>query len=276
MADGMKITLSGIGNGLTRDINNRLLLPVPLVLQCPPLEMYPIAHTFNFGTYDTVDDDQYSRRGSRQLDTWQFDTLMMYLGTDDQGNYHPPWVPFPVNEPGSNQYQRPEWYVEQIRSLFNAGSPFRYVAVFPDATVVHSTYAVLTGFTEEYRHGEGDAIYFTGMAFQEWRDPRGNTLPRPSPFPASARFRRVAPAGRYIAYDLQTNRIIKTRSPTTGTTFADLARSYYGNAALWRTIAKANKCTGAAGDAPVFTTWFRSRLSRGEPNVTLTIPKPPV
>lgn len=276
--DGLKITLSGMGGGMTTDKNGKPLLPVPFVFQCPPLEEYQIQRQFNFGTYDTVDDDQYSRRGSRQLASWQFDTLFMYLGLDDVGNYAPHWVPYPTREEGSSQYQRPEWYIERIRDLFVAGSPFRYVAAFKNSTTIHRAYAVLTAFTEVYKHGEGDAIYLSGASFMEWRDPRGKTQPMPNSLPAKVRFRdpRKQVNHRYVAFDIRTGRTITTKSKTRGTTFADLARFYYGNGGQWRVIAKANNCKGGNGDLPVFTRWFKNRLSKGVPTVTLSIPQKPV
>lgn len=294
--DGLKITLAGIGGGLTVDKNGRALLPTPLVFQCPPLETYQITHAFNFGTYDTIDDDQYSRRGSRQLRTWQFDTLIMYMGVQmaptsfvqdprvmKPTSQHfvgltPSWVPYPRKQPGAaNQHQqrRPEWYVDQIRNIFVAGAPFKYTAAFKNSTVIHMTYATLTGFTEDYKHGEGDAIYLDAVSFMEWRDPRGKTPQGTAKLPAHVRFRKAPPNNRYIAYDIKTNKNIKTKAARTGTTFADLARHYYGNGTQWRHIMKANKCKGGSGNVPIFTHWYPKRLSRGKPNVTVTVPTKP-
>jgi hypothetical protein len=273
-ADGLKVILTGIGNGLTVDQNGRALLPQAFVFQCSPLEQYTLAHTFNFGTYDTVDDDQFARRGSRQLSTWQFDTMVMYLGaTAHDKHYLPGWVPYPIKEPGGQQMQRPEWYVDQLRNLFVAGAPFRYVATFKGSTTIHRTYAVLTAFNEDYRHGEGDAIYLSAVSFMEWRDPRGTPPRHGARLPAHIRFRETG--GRYLAYDVKTNRMVKTRSKTNGTTFMDLARDFYGDAGDWRTIAKANKCHGGSGSLPIFKQWFPHRLARGKPNVTVVVPTSP-
>jgi hypothetical protein len=270
-ADGLKVTLTGIGNGLTVDKNGRALLESPFVFQCGPLEQYTVAHTFNMGTYDTVDDDQFARRGSRQLDTWQFDSLAMYLGaTKDSRHYLPGWVPYPTKEPGGQQYQRPEWYVSQLRSLFDAGAPFRYVCAFKGSTTIHRTYALLTAFNEDYRHGEGDTIYLSAVSFMEWRDPRGTPPRRGARLPAHIRFRETG--GRYLGYDIKTNRLVKTRSTSGGTTFNDLARDFYGDVGEWRTIAKANKCHGGSGSLPIFEHWFPNRLARGKPNVTVVVP----
>lgn len=271
--DGVKVVLSGFG-GLTVDRNGRKLLPQPFVFQCGPLEQYTLAHTFNFGTYDTVDDDQFARRGSRQLSTWQFDTLVMYLGvgSDKSKHYAPGWVPYPRKQPGGQQYYRPEWYVNQLRNLFVAGAPFRYVASFKGSTVIHRTYAVLTAFNEDYKHGEGDAIYLSGVSFMEWRDPRGTPPPRGARLPAHVKFRKSGE--RYLAYDIKTNRNVKTRSKTAGTTFNDLARDFYGDAGDWRTIAKANKCKGGSGSLPIFTHWY-AKSHRKLSSVTIVVPKKP-
>lgn len=271
MADGLKITISGIGNGLTVDKNGRPLLPVPFVFQCPPLEEFSIAHTFNMGTYDTIDDDQFLRRGSRQLDTWSFDTLSMYLGDDGYGHHRPGWVPYPTREPQGRQFQRPEWYKDHLVDLHNAGAPFRFVANFRNSTTIRRTYAVLTAFNEVYRHGEGDAIYFQGVSFQEWRDPKGVTVPSRGTvrLPAHARFRSVG--GHYIAYDTASNRNIPHAK--VASTLADLAHFYYGDPGKWRQIAKANHLKGGSSTSFIFSHWYPHRLTKGKPNVTMVIPK---
>jgi hypothetical protein len=279
--EGLKITLSGAGHGLSRDKHNRELFPHPFVFQCGPMETYTIAHTFNFGTYDTIDNDQFSRRGSRQLTTWQFDTLAMYLGTDQQGRYAPHWVPFPRKEKGGVQYHRPEWYRAQLRHIFKAGEPFKYTASEGNL-VIHSLYATLTAFNEEYRAGEGDAIYLTGVSFQEWRDPRGQPhMHKPKHhnphLPAHIRFKWHPAKSRWLAYDLRTGKEIKVRSSAVGhgTTFADLARHYYHDGAQWRHIAQANHCHGKGGDMPIVKGWFNKRMSHGRPTLTLKIPTKP-
>ena len=277
MTDGLKVTLSGIGNGLTVNKLGRPLLPMPFVFQCPPLEQYQVTHAQNFGTYDTIDDDQFVRRGSRQLDTWQFDTLVMYLGVDADGNYGPTWVPHPTKEPGSTQYYAPEWYRDQLVDLHNAGSPFRFAAAFTRSTTIHRLYAVLTGFTEVYKHGEGDAIYLTSVTFSEWRDPGGATAPERghTKLPAHVKFQNTK--GHYLAYDVNTGYVIarKHAGVFLDTTLSDLARWYYGDGTKWRLIAKANHLKGGDGNAPIFTHWYPHRLARGKPNVTMTVPQKP-
>ena len=146
------------------------------MFQCPPLEQFAIAHTQNFGTYDTIDDDQFIRRGSRQLDTWTFDTLAMYLGVTAAGHHAPSWVPYPTRSRRASSTTT-RVVRGQLCDLHNAGSPFRYISAFRDS-ILRRTYAVLTGFTEVYKHGEGDAIYFTGVSFSEWRDPGSDQAAR--------------------------------------------------------------------------------------------------
>ena len=274
MADGLKVTLAAIGNGLTVNKQGRPLLPKPFVFQCPPLEQFEIVHAQNFGTYDTIDDDQYVRRGSRQLDTWQFDTLVMYLGVDENGKYGPSWVPHPTKEPGTSQYRAPEWYRDQLTDLHNAGSPFLYTAAFKNSTTIRRGYAVLTGYTETYKHGEGDAIYLTAVTFSEWRDPDGAT-PKPrghTKLPAHVRFRITN--GLYVAYEANTGHTIPRRGKL-GSTLADLARWFYGDGTKWRQVAKANHLKGGDGNTPIFKHWYPHRLARGVPNVTMTVPKEP-
>jgi hypothetical protein len=271
LSDGVKLTISGIGNGLTVDKNGRPLLPVPFVFQCSPLEEFSIVHAFNFGTYDTIDDDQFVRRGSRQLDTWAFDTMAMYLGDDGYGNHRPAWVPYPTRESSGSQYQRPEWYRDQLWALFDAGSPFKFAAHFKHSTTIRRTFAVLTAFNEVYKHGEGDTIYFQGVSFQEWRDPRGQTVPSRGTLrlPAHVRFRSIG--GHYIAYDTATNRNIPHAKAAS--TLADLAHFYYGDASKWRQIATANHLKGGGSTSYIFSRWYPHRLSSGKPNVTMVVPR---
>src|SRR5436305_15032779 len=96
MAEGMKITLSGLGGGLTVDAHGTPLLPQNFVFQCPPLEAFKIVRAFSMGNYDTIEDGQFTRRGGRQLMTWSIDSLVMDIGvTEDGSRQSPGWVPFP-------------------------------------------------------------------------------------------------------------------------------------------------------------------------------------
>jgi hypothetical protein len=277
MAEGLKVTLSGIGNGLTVDKNGRELLPKPFVFQCSPLEQYAIQYQMNMGTYDTIDNDQFMRRGSRQLNTWSFDTLAMYLGVGPNGHYQPLWVPHPTREPSGDQYHRPEWYRDQLEKLLDAGSPCQYVAAFSHSTTIHRCYAVLTAFQEIHKHGEGDSIYFASVSFTEWRDPGGESdKPKGTHhLPGHIRFRIGPPNNRYIAYDLANGRNIPIKAKRTGTTLMDLARYFYGDGSKWRVVASNNHLRGGGGNTPIFHHWYPHRISRGKPNVTMAIPKLP-
>ena len=271
-SDGLKITLSAIGNGLTVNKKGRPLLPRPFVFQCPPLEEFQIAHTFNFGTYDTIDNDQFVRRGSRQLDTWSFDTLVMYLGRDIHGHHGPSWVPFPTHQPHTDhQFYRPEWYRGQLIDLLAAGSPFRFVAAFQKSTTIRRAYAVLTAFNEVYKHGEGDAIYLSGVSFTEWRDPGDATKKKGkhAKLPAHVFFRHTG--GRYVAYEKNTRHRIPTRGGT-GSTLSDLARWFYGDGTKWRQIARANHLKGGSGNTPILKHWRPHKLKHPE-RVVLIVPK---
>jgi hypothetical protein len=274
--DGVKVTLSAIGGGLTVDKEGRALLPQAFVFQCGPLEQYTLSHNFNMGTYDTIDDDQFARRGSRQLDTWSFDTLAMYLGTTKDGkHYLPGWVPYPTKMPGGQQYRRPEWYVEQLRTLFEAGAPFRYVAAFKDSTTIHSTYALLTAFNEDYRHGEGDAIYLSAVSFMEWRDPRGSRVPKQTVLrlPGRVYFKanNLVENGPFLAWDDQIGQIGPRDKPCS---LSDLAHFYYHDPGEWRTIAKANDLHGGSGNAAIYQTWG-PKGSRKPTGWFLIVPKQP-
>lgn len=276
--DGLKVTLSSIG-GLTQDKQGRALLPQAFVFQCGPLEQYTVAHEFNMGTYDTIDDDQFARRGSRQLDTWQFDTLAMYLGsTKDGKHYLPGWVPYPTPMPGGQQYRRPEWYVEQLRSLFDAGAPFRYACAFKNSTTIHRTFALLTAFNEDYRHGEGDTIYLSAVSFMQWRDPRGSSPKHHKQslrLPARVHFKvnNEVNNGPFLAWDDEIGQVGST-NPHQPTTLSDLAHFYYHDPGEWRAIAKANKLHGGSGSAPIYQTWG-PKTSKKPTGWFLIVPKKP-
>jgi hypothetical protein len=269
--EGLKITLTDIP-GLSVDQYNRAIFGSPFVFQCGPMEQYTITRTFNMGSYDTVDDDQYSRRGSRQLNTWQFDTLFMYIGWDETNTLLPTWVPYP-----DEWHKEAEWYRTVLRNCFAVGAPFAYSASYSDS-LIHSTYATLMAFNEDYKFGEEDAIYFSGVSFQEWRDPRGSQQAAASlnaKLPAQVKFKIDPKVYRSIAYDVQTGTNVKTASTTKGTTFADLARAYYGDGSLWRTIANANGCKGGGGDSPIITTWYPVAKTGGKPTATIKVPNKP-
>lgn len=238
------ITLTAMP-GLTVDVHGRALLEVPFVFQCPPLDSHRVQHAFTFGNYDTIEDGQFTRRGSRQLDTWQFDTLAMYLGnadptTEDSNSQKPSWVPFPTMD-GPN-YQPPQWYVDQLKLVHDAGAPFRYRAAFlnaPEGTV-HRTPAILTGFAENHRGGEGDAIYMEAVTFSEWRNPsvtsNGAPVRSPKQLPSSVTLRRNDLGTTTGAYTSAGQRVPASGNVTLGA----LAKYFYGDPSIWRVIATAN------------------------------------
>lgn len=174
MAEGLQIALEKHPDGLTVDLNGRPLLEFPFILQCPPLEEHKVSHAFNMGTYDTVLNGQFARWGSLQLATWQFDTLVMYIAVAGPSASHPggqvlpSFVAFPTAA-----FYTPDWYVDQIEKIHNAGAPFLYTAQLAGVDMGPSwrSYATLAGFSETLKHGEGDCIYLEGVSFQEWRDP---------------------------------------------------------------------------------------------------------
>lgn len=256
MPEGMKITLSGIGGGLTRDKAGKMLLPVPFVFQCPPLEEYKVTHAFSMGTYDTIEEGQFVRRGSRQLATWQFDTLVMGIAVNEPGTRQSPgWAAFP-------KFDRPgvptalQWYVEQLVALHDAGSPFHFTAQFQSAPgafdeayyalgPVTSMHALLLGFSQAHKHGEADAVYLEGVSFQEWRDPtitqRGlGGPPATDKPPTSCTLRQD---GRVLT---EKHELIPKQKRHA--TLHDLSKFFYHHPAGWRNIATANNLHGGGAN----------------------------
>lgn len=291
MPEGLQIALSAMPANLTVARNGRKLLQDPFVFQIPPLEEYQTARAYNHAMYDTINNGQFIRLGSRQSDTWSFDTLVMYLGVDRNGLSTPRWVPFPTAEKTGHQKRPPEWYVGQLTELLDSGAPFRYVAAFRNSTTVRRAWAVLTGFTEVHKFGEGDAIYLSGVGFAEWRDPGAATQPAPRgshKLPASVAFRQIKTSlGKriWVAFEFQGwqrgsskhGKQIKgwgRQVPNRGerdSTLNDLARYFYGDASKWRWIALANNLRGGTGDSPIKNHWF-PRRHKNYP-LTLVIPK---
>jgi hypothetical protein len=259
MAGGMKVTLSALANGLTKTPAGRKLLTEPFVFQVPPLEDFKITHAFNAGLYDTIANGQFSRWGSRQLDLWTFDTLVMYLS----GSALPSWAMYGVANPVNAGKYSPMWYRQQLWDLLNAGCPMGFNAFMPgDEGSARLASATLTTFSEEWKAGEVDCIYLTGVTFQEWRDPTvtetGASAPKPSPtpkpkpsptsvgLPSSG---KLNSAGVFVSAQGKT--IPPQPAPTGGaglapgggpkpTTLADLAKAYYQDPTLWVAIADAN------------------------------------
>lgn len=296
MSEGMNITLSALPGGITVDLKGRKLLAQDFVFQCGPMEEFKVTHAFSSPNYDTIMDGQFTRSGGRQLKVWQFDTLAMEIGvhSSDPSRSAPGWVPFvkfdygpPLAGGGINRVPvPPEWYLQQIVTIADAGCPFRFTAHMPGKPggtfhqtsasfePVLSVPAVLLSFDEGRKAGEGDAIYLTGVSFQEWRDPRvsqrglGSTKPKakkhgsPSDTPPTSvklypNGVCVTHLGKEIPIPPEKNTI--TTGPTSvvpsfgprDCTLADLARHFYHNPADWRVIAKANGLTQGGANMPL-------------------------
>lgn len=281
MPEGMRITLSGLGGGLTVDLKGKRLLPAPFVFQCPPLEEFKVTHAFTMANYDTLYDGQFARRGSRQLMTWSFDTLVMEIGLNEAHNRHAPgWIPFP-------QWRRvgvphpPSFWTNQLKHLHDAGAPFKFVAEYeewnagqhgfaPISGPMLSTAAVLLGFSETHKHGEGDAIYLEGVSFSEWRDPtigqKHQGHPSDTP-PTTVTLRRD---GSVLT---QKHHIIPKPPAKRHATLCDLSKFFYHSPNHWREIANANKLTHGGGNTGLVK--FPKYHKIPPKGVTVKIPKLP-
>lgn len=312
MGEGLKITLSALP-GLTVDENGKQLLRQDFVFQCPPLEEFKVARAYVFGNYDTIEDGQFTRRGSRQLKTWQFDTLVMEMGTttharngqfipagrlatadgrtdpavrlapqfDATARRSPGWVPFPVYDGSTRLPVPPAWFVKQLDAVHDAGCPFKLVASWAGGRddkafnqsadslgPVLNTSAVMLGFTEGHKHGEGDAVYLESMSFSEWRNPTiarlGLGKSKQGPFKV-----KLYNNGTGM---LSNGKLLKGPNGNidTGVTAAWLSKHFYGDPGFWRQIFKANRLSGGSAntrlvDLPKF------RALRGNADVKLTV-----
>lgn len=293
MGEGLKLTLSALP-GLTVDEHGRPLLAQPFVFQCPPLEEFKIARAFTFGNYDTIEDGQFTRRGGRQLKTWEFDTLVMEMGTttharngqfipagriatadgtdrtvrlapkfDATARRSPGWVPFPVYDGSTRLPVPPAWFVKQLDAVHDAGCPFKLVASWAGGRddkafnqsadslgPVLSCSAVMLGFTEGHKHGEGDSVYLESMSFSEWRDPTASQRglgqgKRQMPIKLNLYSNGTAtlPTGQLVEGP---NGVVKI-----GVTAAWLSKRFYGDPGFWRDIFKANGLKGGSANTPL-------------------------
>jgi hypothetical protein len=263
----MRITLKAHPKGLTQTNQGRKLLTQPFIFQVGPIEEFKLTHAFNFGLYDTIFDGQYSRWGSRQLPTWSFDTLVLYM----TGGELPAWVPFPAGSPANQGRHSPMWYRQQLRDLHNSGAPFKFVATqIGDEGPAKRCYATLTGFTESWKAGEVDCIYLEGVSFVEWRDPTatektkgggggGKTKQKKNPAVADQPPTTVKVGSGGVAVTGGGN-VIPPRSGggsggaglvPTPCTLRDLAKYFYHSPAAWTLIAKANGLKGVDGSTPL-------------------------
>lgn len=296
MAEGLLIKLSEIP-GLTVDGNGKRLLTSPFVFQCPPMNEFKVTRQYTFGNYDTIYDGQYTRRGSLQLKVWSFDTLAMYLGVnaDNPHRHEPRWVPFANYDGktfmqwqgqtiGVNRPTTPEWYARQLANLHFSGAPFKFSASWAatksdfslDGASIEPvilTNATLLQYDEDYKAGEGDAIYFEGCSFQEWKDPtiKQSGLGKPKGATHLPAWVNLYPTG--ACRDSAGQRIPKSGDCT----LADLARHFYGEPSDWRLIARANHLTGGAANTKLID-FPRLRFpahSRKPRSRRLTIPARP-
>jgi hypothetical protein len=308
-ADGLQITLSAI-KGLTVDPSTGTqLLTSPLVLQCPPMEEFAVTRQFTTGNYDTITGTSYTRRGSKQLRVWQFDTLAMRMGvvqgtivatpgvanpnapipagsgaaSSIPGNARlaPGWIPFPMVD-GSGVPLDPSWYAQQIGTLHDSGAPFKFVGAYTGVArpLIHC-YANILQYNESYEAGEDDAIYFKGLSFSEWRDPNqpqtGLGTPKgqkglPTSVELDLTFANGVPNSGLCK---TTAGVVIGPNPSLYGTFAqttpvDLAQFFYGEASDWRLIVNANNLTGGAGNTPLYK--FPRFLTAASQKYKLTIP----
>lgn len=304
---GMKITLSEI-RGLTVNENGARLLTAPLIFQCGPMDELAITRQFVMGNYDTVYDGQFTRRGSKQLKVWTFDTLAVAVGATSYVDYSPSWVSYPTFQPGAFRQKSgiavvdPSWYAQQLATLSEAGCPFRFtastpvlwqngVAVGASVIPVINVPAVFLQYNEGYKAGENDAIYFEQMSFSEWRDPSisqkglgkgtggsGNSgKPRGTAhLPTVVNY--YAPGGVRLSNNQQLPppKVDQFKQPIT---LGQLAKQFYGDPADWRVIARANSLHGCSANTPLGDIPRIKAESQGNkigaPGVPIKIPAQP-
>lgn len=264
MAEGMKITLTALGGGLTINEKGKRLLPDKhgLVFQCGPMESFELIRAFSSTNYDTITDGEYTRKGARRLKTWTFDTIAMVLGETTPQSTTPSWVPFPTLDDATTPVP-PEWYRDRIAEIHDSGSPFRFTATMPGgpgAIKVNSTKAsfgpivavpaIILGFTESHVAGEGDAIYFKSMAFSEWRDPRVQERGlgkqggegRKTNLPTTVKLtKKGGIEGGPFFKGLSVKKV----------SAMDLAKFFYHDPSKWREIFLANNIVGGSGSTPL-------------------------
>jgi hypothetical protein len=234
------------------------------------------------------------------LKTWQFDTLAMDLGSDAAGRPLPRWVPFPqANAPGS--FVGPDWYLEQIERVHDAGCPFRFTAHLPayfaplvknahgkkvrpleagtSVGITATTSAVLLGFNETHTMGEDDTIYFQGVSFSEWRDGtesqrglgQGRRGPKNAP-PTTVIMSRAGVVSTLQGFMIPLPRVIVS-DHLPHASLAQLSTFFYGTPEYWRDIARANKLTGGGPSDPLIT--FPKYHTVPKAGVKIKIPAPP-
>lgn len=191
-------------------------------LQCPPLEDFKIQRAFSFNDYDTIRKGQFTRRGGRQLDTIQFNALIL----DDA-----PFILHPM---------RIEDQIDLLDDLLETGLPFQFTAAhepgfFGQPPEVNMP-AVLRSLSKDEKAGEGDARYVE-LAITEWRSPMTNAKSSQAPPVKNLPAYCTVHANGHAT--TSTGQRIKQKSGV-GVTLYDLAKWFYHDADLWREIFKAN------------------------------------
>lgn len=251
--EGLRLVLSAIKHpkNITVDDKGRPLLQTPFTFQCGAMEEFPITRNFTQTSYDTIVGKSYSRRGSNQLKTWQFDTLAMEMRVmDSSGRLSPGWVPFPeVSGAGASLQPQPaDWYAQQMEAISDSGAPFKFVAHYVGQTrPILNCMATLLEYNESYEAGEIDAVYFKGVQFQEWRDPEvkeaglGRNQGKLPTTVTLYTHKSGSHAAGACYHDGK-------RIPKSGDcTLIELARWFYHEPSDWREIAKANNLTKGGG-----------------------------
>lgn len=219
--------------------------PQPFVFPAPPLDTFTMNLQYNWSDYDTISDGQFSRPSSMQLQTVQFDTIIV---ADDY-----PWVFYnPMRTRGLDIDEMGR----ELGKLARSGSPFKFIVeearYKPDssglaqsvtydfgASPVLQMLATLRTLSKAKRAGEPDALYIT-CGFVEHRI-------------AGTTQRKLGAGGKPGASGKggENSRTLPASVPLTKTlpadanTLHDLAIKYYGSAAKWTIIKDANPWLGA-------------------------------
>lgn len=250
--DGLRITFGRVSGWTEAG-----LLKVPLTLQCPPLEAFQIQHAFTHQDYDTLRAGQFSRAGSRQLRTVQFQTVLVDFAPEwavwrQPGGFRPPTgqgAPSLDGQVADRRLPNPLQVVDELRDMLDSGTPFSFTAAAPTYWGAKrrdlSMMATLRALSVEERAGEPDARYLD-LQVTEFRRP---ALTR-------KREGRARHAGGGRVRDLPYKHLVRK-----GDTLAKLAKHYYGRQDRWRTIAQANGARGlsASGDLPEWARKHRAK-----------------
>lgn len=221
------------------DVTPKGLLEDPFVFQVAPLNSFPVNRSYPQSTYDTVGRVQMARPGVRQLRTISYDTIFCA----------DPWNWTMLH--GDGFTPNPRDMLFRLENLGEAGAYFWITVRNPQR---YSGYdvnwaAALTDLNSTIHDGEPDDLYMT-VGFTEYRD-------------ASLKARSLPGTGgrnSRLPVTLQANQL-----PAARNTLYELATFYYGAAAEWRRIAKANNLTSTNPSADL------TKLGRRK----ITVPRKP-